>query len=29
MPIVLFDANAKRLMLEGGEYEIRTEGIVN
>ena len=28
-PIVLFDVNAKRLLLEGGEYEIRTEGIVN
>jgi hypothetical protein len=28
-PIVLFDVNAKRLLLEGGEYEIRAEGIVN
>jgi hypothetical protein len=28
-PTVLYDANAKRLLLEGGEYEIREEGIVN
>lgn len=28
-PTVLYDANAKRLLLEGGEYEIRAEGIVN
>lgn len=28
-PKVLFDAHAKRLLLEGGEYVIRTEGIVN
>jgi hypothetical protein len=28
-PTVLFDRNRKRLMLEGGEYEIRREGIVN
>jgi len=28
-PKVLFDANAKRLLLEGGEYSIREEGIVN
>jgi len=29
MPTVLFDRNRKRLILEGGEYEIRREGIVN
>ncbi len=28
-PTVLFDRAHKRLLLEGGEYEIRTEGIVN
>ena len=28
-PTVVFDRNRKRLMLEGGEYEIRREGIVN
>jgi hypothetical protein len=29
LPIVLFDANKSRLLLEGGAYEIRPEGIVN
>jgi len=28
-PIVLFDAGSKRLLLEGGAYQIREEGIVN
>lgn len=28
-PTVLFDPGKKRLLLEGGQYEIRTEGIVN
>jgi hypothetical protein len=28
-PTVLFDAKHKRLLLEGGAYEIRREGIVN
>jgi hypothetical protein len=28
-PSVLFDAKHKRLLLEGGEYVVRTEGIVN
>jgi len=28
-PVVLYDRNAGRLLLEGGEYEIREEGIVN
>ena len=28
-PVLWFDANAKRLLLKGGEYEIRREGIVN
>jgi hypothetical protein len=28
-PRLLFDAGKKRLMLEGGEYEIRREGITN
>jgi len=28
-PTVLFDRTKKRLMLEGGQYEIRREGIVN
>jgi len=28
-PTVVFDRNRKRLILEGGEYEIRREGIVN
>lgn len=28
-PTVLFDANAKRLLLEGGAYEIKREGIRN
>jgi len=28
-PTVLFDSNNKRLLLEGGAYEIRPEGIVN
>jgi len=28
-PTMLFDANFKRLLLEGGEYVIREEGIVN
>jgi hypothetical protein len=28
-PIVLFDQKKKRLLLEGGEYEVRREGIVN
>lgn len=28
-PIVLFDARSKRLLLEGGAYQIREEGIVN
>lgn len=28
-PVVLFDAANKRLLLEGGEYVVRAEGIVN
>jgi hypothetical protein len=28
-PVLWFDANAHRLLLKGGEYEIRREGIVN
>jgi hypothetical protein len=28
-PITLFDSKSKRLLLEGGEYVIRPEGIVN
>jgi hypothetical protein len=28
-PVVLFDATHKRLLLEGGEYVVRAEGIVN
>jgi hypothetical protein len=28
-PTLFFDHRAKRLLLKGGEYEIRTEGIVN
>jgi hypothetical protein len=28
-PLVLFDAAHKRLLLEGGEYVVRAEGIVN
>jgi len=28
-PVVLFDATHKRLLLEGGEYVVRSEGIVN
>jgi hypothetical protein len=28
-PIALYDSRSKRLRLEGGEYVIRTEGIVN
>jgi len=28
-PVMLFDARNKRLLLEGGEYVIRQEGIVN
>jgi hypothetical protein len=28
-PLVLFDATRKRLLLEGGEYVVRAEGIVN
>jgi hypothetical protein len=28
-PVVLYDSRAKRLLLEGGAYEIREEGIVN
>ena len=28
-PVVLFDANHKRLLLEGGEYVVRAEGIIN
>ena len=28
-PVVLFDPVSKRLLLEGGEYQIRAEGIVN
>jgi len=28
-PLVLFDATHKRLLLEGGEYVVRAEGIVN
>ena len=28
-PVLWFDANARRLLLKGGEYEIRREGIVN
>lgn len=29
LPTVLFDANAKRILLEGGAYSVREEGIVN
>ena len=29
LPAVLFDANHRRLLLEGGDYVIRREGIVN
>jgi len=29
LPSVLFDAKHKRLLLEGGEYVVRAEGIVN
>lgn len=28
-PVLLFDGNVKRLLLEGGEYKIRAEGIIN
>jgi hypothetical protein len=28
-PALLFDSNARRFLLSGGEYEIRPEGIVN
>ena len=28
-PIALFDVKAKRLLLEGGEYVVREEGIIN
>jgi hypothetical protein len=28
-PLVLFDARHKRLMLEGGRYQVRREGIIN
>lgn len=28
-PTLLYDANRRRLLLEGGEYQIRAEGIVN
>jgi hypothetical protein len=28
-PLLIFDRNSKRLWLEGGEYQIRAEGIVN
>jgi len=28
-PVVLFDVSHKRLLLEGGEYVVRAEGIVN
>ena len=28
-PTVLFDVDAKRLLLEGGEYVVREEGIIN
>jgi hypothetical protein len=28
-PVLVFDSKSKRLELEGGTYEIRTEGIVN
>jgi hypothetical protein len=28
-PVLLYDAARQRLLLEGGEYEIRSEGIIN
>ena len=28
-PVLLYDAQKKRLLLEGGEYRIQAEGIVN
>jgi hypothetical protein len=28
-PVLIFDRNSHRLLLEGGEYQIRAEGIVN
>ena len=28
-PVLLFDARSKRLLLEGGEYRIQSEGIIN